>query len=135
MTDTTIQGIEMTIAAAQNVEETGTLVLRDVARLLSREITEDDLLAECLDGAGDDRVQGWHDYVLACAVAVNRADAIRVTVETMPDDLRKSHRAARNWGRYPVNGAERANMSLADALDVVTSDPDGYARIVETANG
>ena len=30
-----------------------------------------------------------------------------VVVERMPDYLRDSHRAARNWGRYPANGAER----------------------------
>lgn len=122
--------IDMSDAAAANVEETGAPVLADVARLLSGEITEDELLAECLDGADDDRVQGWHDYVLACAAARRRARDITVTVETMPDYLRESHRAARNWGRFPGNGAVRETMSLADALARVTSDPDEYARIV-----
>lgn len=28
-------------------------------------------------------------------------------IETMPDHLRGSHRAAGNWGVYPANGAER----------------------------
>ena len=33
-----------------------------------------------------------------------------VTVETMPDHLRESHRAAGNWGRYPGNGAIRSQV-------------------------
>lgn len=38
-----------------------------------------------------------------------------VLVERMPDHLRASHRAARNWGDYPHNGAERVLMSADNA--------------------
>lgn len=53
-----------------------------------------------------------------------------VTIETMPDYLRASHRAARNWGVYPHNGAVRERVSREEAEEIVASDPDGYARIV-----
>lgn len=56
-----------------------------------------------------------------------------VTLETMPDHLRGSHRAARNWGVYPHNGAERTRMPREDAEAIVESDPDGYAHIVEVS--
>jgi hypothetical protein len=55
-----------------------------------------------------------------------------VTVETMPDYLRGSHRAASSWGMYPHNGAVREHVSLEEAEEIVASDPDGYAHIVTT---
>lgn len=54
-----------------------------------------------------------------------------VTVETMPDHLRSSHRAAGNWGVYPLNGAHREEMSRAEAEEIVEADEDGYDHIVE----
>lgn len=56
-----------------------------------------------------------------------------VTVETMPDCFRASHRAAGNWGRYPQNGACRERMPRVDAEQIVADDEDGYAHIVEGA--
>lgn len=53
----------------------------------------------------------------------------RYLVETMPDYLRASHRAAGNWGTWPANGAER---SIVDECDV----PDGsdeYDHVVRVA--
>jgi hypothetical protein len=65
-------------------------------------------------------------------------DALRaldlVTVETMPDHLRESHRAARNWGRYPANGAERTQVTREEAEEIVTDDADGYAHIIESSD-
>lgn len=63
-----------------------------------------------------------------------------VTVETMPDHLIASHQAARNFGAYPHNGAERAEMTRDEADDVIASDEAGYAhevssRTVETLGG
>lgn len=58
-------------------------------------------------------------------------DGTHVWVETMPDHLRASHRAAGNWGVYPHNGAERRLVEADDAEEIVEADPDGYARIVE----
>jgi len=51
-------------------------------------------------------------------------------VETMPDCHRESHRAARNWGSYPANGAERHWRCLADADAIVKDDSDGYDHVV-----
>lgn len=53
-----------------------------------------------------------------------------VTVETMPDHLRGSHRAAGNWGTYPMNGAERSVVSRPEADAIVEADEDGYDHIV-----
>ena len=53
-----------------------------------------------------------------------------VVVETMPEYLRESHRAAGNWGRYPANGAERHRVTRAEAEQIVEADTYGYARIV-----
>jgi hypothetical protein len=54
-----------------------------------------------------------------------------VTIETMPDYHRASHRAARNWGRYPRNGAERRVVSREEAEQIVAAGEDGYDHIVE----
>lgn len=56
-----------TTAALENINETGTDWEADLARLNSGEVTRDELLAECLDGADADREQGWEDYVQALA--------------------------------------------------------------------
>jgi hypothetical protein len=53
-----------------------------------------------------------------------------VTLESMPEYLRESHRAAGNWGTYPANGAVRERMSRADAEWVIEHDKDEYAHIV-----
>lgn len=70
------------------------------------------------------------------AIEIQRLDPGETTnsvvVETMPDHLRGSHRAARNWGVYPHNGAERIAVSRDEAEEIVANDPDGYARIVES---
>lgn len=50
-------------AALECIEETGIDPLDDLDRLRSGEVTREALLAECLDGADDDRHDGWHDYV------------------------------------------------------------------------
>lgn len=50
-------------------------------------------------------------------------------IETMPDCHRASHRAARNWGVYPFNGAERR---IVDACDLPDPD-DEYDHVVREA--
>lgn len=67
----------------------------------------------------------------ALAIVRGTANGDRVLLETMPDHLRESHRAAGNWGRYPVNGATRAMVDRAEAMESVASDPDKYSRIIE----
>lgn len=55
-----------------------------------------------------------------------------VVVETMPDHHRGSHRAARNWGQYPANGAVRRIMSRAAAEAMLGDEPE-YDHIVRDA--
>lgn len=47
-----------------------------------------------------------------------------VLVETMPDYLRESHRQARNWGEWPVNGSERRRLPLDAADALVAAEPE-----------
>lgn len=56
-----------------------------------------------------------------------------VVLETMPDHLRASHRAAGNWGRYPLNGAERQIVEREEAEETVANDQDGYDSIIQSA--
>lgn len=84
----------------------------------------------CVDydkGARDGAVAQWRSKYPA------RAGDDLVLLETMPDQHRASHRAARNWGTYPHNGAERAVVSLARARETVEADPDRYDHIVRGA--
>ena len=69
-----------------------------------------------------------HTYQYGSEACDAESDA--VIVETMPDHLRSSHRAARNWGVYPVNGAERRVVSREEADQIVADDADEYDHIV-----
>lgn len=66
-----IEGVKLSFAAAQNVEETGCSPREDIAALQAGTLTRETLLAHCLDGADDNRVQGWRDYVEDIAIAAN----------------------------------------------------------------
>lgn len=57
-----------------------------------------------------------------------------VVIETMPEHVRGSHRAAGNWGVYPHNGAERHVVERAEADEIVAADEDGYDHIVDGAD-
>jgi hypothetical protein len=62
---TEVDGVEMSDAAAKCVFETGVDVMLDVDDLRGRRITRSALLEKCLDGADEDREQGWEEYVEA----------------------------------------------------------------------
>lgn len=51
-----------------------------------------------------------------------------VLIETMPDHLRGSHRAARNWGVYPHNGSKRAVVTVEQAAALVDEEYDHVVR-------
>jgi hypothetical protein len=70
----------------------------------------------------------WSDW---CGGARAPSGDDMVTIEEMPDHHRGSHRAARNWGVYPHNGATRRQVSRDEADEIVESDPDNYAHIVD----
>lgn len=68
--------IRFTKAAQECIDETGIDFMLDVQRLREGSVTVSALQAECLDGADDDRHQGWSDYVNAVfAYAVKRGRA------------------------------------------------------------
>jgi hypothetical protein len=52
-------------AALESIEETGINPVEDLERLLMHRVTPAELLEECLQGAEDDREEGWRDYVSA----------------------------------------------------------------------
>lgn len=62
--------MKFSTAAQQNIDETGCDPQDDLYRVRVGEQTREGLLSLCLDGAEEDRVQGWRDYVATiCAEA------------------------------------------------------------------
>ena len=61
--------IKFSDAAQANIDETGCDPMVDIAALRSGEHTPESLLAQCLDGAEEDRAQGWREYVDAIEMA------------------------------------------------------------------
>lgn len=55
--------ITFTTEAQENIAETGADWESDLRALKSGEHTEESLLELCLNGADEDRVQGWREYV------------------------------------------------------------------------
>ena len=54
---------KFTNEALLNIDETCTNYELDLTRIRELGWTAEEILADCLDGADEDRVQGWHDYV------------------------------------------------------------------------
>ena len=71
-----LDNINLTAAALANLEELGLDdddIRADVDALRTGKRTRDAFLAECLDGADEDREEGWRDYVSAVASAAGVA--------------------------------------------------------------
>ena len=119
--------LSFTKAACESIEETGIDPADDVERLLDGRVTIEALLAECLDGAEDDRVQGWREYVRTLEAAVGRE--MLTLIEYMPAYLRESHLAARNKGVWPANGSVRVYV-IGEITDAQL-DPD-WADVIKT---
>ena len=49
--------------ANANIDEMCTDYKYDLERITELGWTPEEILAECIEGADEDRVQGWHDYV------------------------------------------------------------------------
>lgn len=62
-----IRYFNFTSDALLNIEETDADVLGDLAKVRDGSLSLENLLLACLDGADDDRVQGWRDYVVEIA--------------------------------------------------------------------
>ena len=72
--------IPMTDAASENVRECGVDARKDIARVRNG-LTADQLLSECLDGADEDQVGGWADYVdavIEAAMTPEDVEALRI---------------------------------------------------------
>lgn len=87
-----IHGVAMTVDAAQAVAETRTDVREDVRRIITGEITPDELLAECIDGADADREAGWREYVDAVDVATSYMLAHPASDEEIAERTRDNYR-------------------------------------------
>ena len=65
-----VDGIPMSRAAAEYVECTRIRPSEDLRRLVEREVTQEALLIECIDGCEDDRaIACWREYVMAIVAA------------------------------------------------------------------
>ena len=67
-----------TPAALENIEETDADVLADLAKVRSGVLSREMLLIACLDGADDDRVRGWRDYVEEICRVAARPSTIEI---------------------------------------------------------
>lgn len=100
-----------------------------------------DLEAWASEEASDALAQGVHldeeDLIRAMTGHLqSRLSDFRepVIVEIMPEALRESHRAARNSGQYPHNGAERFVGELDDWEELADDDEEGqWVEIVKAA--
>jgi hypothetical protein len=66
-------GLRFSRAALESIFETGIDPRADIAALRAGTHTEASLLAHCLDGADEDREEGWRDYVEVCVVAAGQS--------------------------------------------------------------
>jgi hypothetical protein len=96
----------------------------------------DDYVSEHPEAAGYDLNARWvgGDDGERAEIALDVPGDDSVVVEIMPDQHRGSHRAARNWGTYPHNGAERYRTDAETAEDLCDEDGDGYNRVVQGAD-
>jgi hypothetical protein len=67
------RGLEFSTAALENLEETGVEWELDLQALQRGTFTVAELLERCLDGADEDRVQGWRDYVDVLEAALDQS--------------------------------------------------------------
>jgi hypothetical protein len=121
-----IQGVHMSQAAAECVRETsGADVAADVAAIRCEirrsgvEIAESNLRAHCLDGAKDDRVDGWLEYV---AAVMGAAQDEPETVEGYWPSYTETDATTEEWHDWLVSlpHAEEAT-DLASIVDVCAS--------------
>lgn len=112
--------------------ETGANVEADLQRVLGGACSRDQLLAHCLDGADDDRAQGWEDYV----------DAIFAQAEVMwAEEIGESARDAEDAPREYLITSRSTGAVLgtyegetpAEAIDAFCRDA-GYRNTADAAD-
>lgn len=71
-------GVALSVYALENIEETGVVPEDDIAALKCGAHTCATLLAHCLDGAAEDRYEGWRDYVSSLCEAAWKSESPRL---------------------------------------------------------
>lgn len=111
-----VDGVEMTFDAAECVESASADVRADVRAMLDGSSTAEALLSWCLDGADEESVSGWREYV----------EAIEAHVERVQSKARKAastHLGAIGWN--VADGETDAALGLGE--EAWDSDmPDGW---------
>jgi hypothetical protein len=78
--------IKFSQAAQESIKETGIDPAEDIAAIRSGKLTEEGLLARCLDGADEDRAEGWNEYVATVVSAAAQAVSLEdVAAILLPD--------------------------------------------------
>lgn len=139
--EVTIQGVTMTVAAAQVVEAVSVDVAADVRAIRSGEQTRDELLAECLDGAEDESTRAaWHEYVSAVVAEAETDDAraeYEVQIEGEDGHTIRAASDADAWDQAGeiVRGGDWSDCD-GGSVKVYLRDADGDligTRMIETA--
>ena len=121
-----------TPAAHEASAETGANVEADLQRVLGGGCSRAQLLAHCIDGSDDDRLEGWTDYVdaiFAQAEAMWRAEideSIRDAEDAPRDYLITSRSTGAVLGTYE-------GETPADAIDAFCRDA-GYRDTAHAAD-
>jgi predicted HicB family RNase H-like nuclease len=106
MSTVTIAGIRFSLAAAECIREAGISqheIASDAVSIRDGR-TRESLLEHCLDGAGDDRHEGWRDYVSAVVAAVEApreygaGRTAHLHLRVTPDEHAAYTAAAARWG-------------------------------------
>jgi len=105
--------IHLTPAAIDLVDETGCDPEGDVRDLLDGSQTRETLIAYCLDGAAEDRVEGWREYVAAVVEEADRRRAARAAAASAADAARAA--------AYAADAARAAAYDALEAADDVSA--------------
>lgn len=102
MSTVTVDGIEMSVDAAENAYECAVDVRADLRDLMLGRRTAADLLTECLEGADADREQGWREYV----------EALVEHMERGAEGCARAHLRAIGW--RPEHGRTDAALGIGE---------------------
>ena len=138
-----IAGVTLSLAAARCAEESGVNVEEDLDSLRSGLLTSAALLDACLDGADDDRVEGWRDYVSALsahlaaeepAPALDPLAAALVGWTGSAEQIEQLRAFARDfeWGGEVEDADHAAHVAMAEIvtdLGGAEPHPEALARL------
>lgn len=111
--------IKFSTLAALNIEEGSVDIAADVARVRAGLVTAEELLSQCVNGADDDRVQGWREYVSAVVAAAGPV----ATDEPIAALRNATGAAQRAWKGLDWHDGDNDVCHVAKCLrDVVEAD-------------